>query len=146
MAYKDKFLKQTVLIVLAVLSVISAACAAEINWKKVDPGMKEAKQLHKYLLADVYTDWCGVCKRLDKDTFSNPELTRFLGDKFVSVKANAEDGGAGQKLATDYSVTGYPCALVFDPFGKFIGRILGYKDAQEYQSALQDIIDHPDQQ
>jgi len=143
MTGKKKFFKQAVVTATAFLSVLSAASAAQLTWKNVNSGMQEAKQTRKYVLADVYTDWCGWCKRLDRDTFTNPELTRFLSEKFVSVKANAEDGGAGQKLAGDYGVNGYPCALVFDPNGKMIGRIVGYKDAQGYETALKEIIDHP---
>ncbi len=143
MTDKKQFFKQAAVTAVAFLSIFSAASAAQISWKDVNSGLQEGKQAHKYVLADVYTDWCGWCKRLDRDTFSNPELTRFLSEKFISVKANAEDGGAGQKLAGDYGVNGYPCALVFDPSGKLIGRIVGYKDAQGYQTTLQNIIDHP---
>jgi thioredoxin-related protein len=143
MTGKKKFFKQAAVATATFLSILSAAAAANLNWKDVTSGLQEAKQSHKYVLADVYTDWCGWCKRLDKDTFTNSELTNFLSQKFVSVKANAEDGGAGQKLAGDYGVNGYPCALVFDPSGKMIGRVVGYKDAAGYQNALQNIMDHP---
>jgi thioredoxin-related protein len=144
-ANTQRFFKQIVFTAIAVLSLASAVSADEIRWKDVTSGMQEGKQSHKYVLADIYTDWCGWCKRLDRDTFSNPDLARFLRDKFVPVKANAEDSAAGQKLAGEYGVNGYPCALVFNPDGKLIGRIVGYKDAQGYQTALQDIINHPNQ-
>lgn len=145
MTGQGKFFKQVALVAGAFLSIISAASAAENSWRGVDLGMQEASKARKYILADVYTDWCGWCKRLDRDTFSDPELMHFLSEKFVLVKANAEDGGAGQKLKNDYGVEGYPCALVFDPDGKLIGRIVGFKDAQGYQSALRNIIEHPNQ-
>src|ERR1700721_1794923 len=121
------FLKHVTLIAGLFLSLGSSASAAEISWKDVSSGLPEGKRAHKYVLADVYTDWCGWCKRLDKDTFSNPELSQYISEKFVPVKANAEDGGAGQKLKNDYGIEGYPCALVFDPDGKLIGRVDGYK-------------------
>jgi thioredoxin-related protein len=105
--------------------------------------MTEAKHNHKYILADVYTSWCGWCKKLDRDTFSDEALAEFLGQKFVCVKANAEDNGAGTRLSRQYNVSGYPCALVFNFEGKLIGRIVGYKDAANYQSALSQIIDKP---
>ncbi len=139
---KGTFFKQVALVAGAFLSIVSAASSAEINWRDVDSGMKEGKQAHKYVLADVYTDWCGFCKKLDRDTFSNPELSQFISEKFVPVKAKADDSGAGQKLKNDYGVEGYPCALVFDPDGNLIGRIIGFKDAQEYQKALKNIIEH----
>lgn len=145
LANTQRFFKQIAFTTIAILSLASAVSADEIRWKDVTSGMQEGKQSHKYVLVDIYTDWCGWCKRLDRDTFTNPDLVRFVRDKFVSVKANAEDSGAGQKLAGEYGVNGYPCALVFNPEGKLIGRIGGYKDAQGYQTALQNIINHPNQ-
>lgn len=143
MSHKKNFFKRVSITVAACLMLIGSAQAAQITWRNVDAGLQEGKQSHKYILVDVYTDWCGWCKHLDKTTFTNPELKEFLNNKFVSVKANAEDGGAGQKLATQYGVNGYPCALVFDSNGTLIGRFAGYKDAIGYENALRDIIDHP---
>ncbi len=132
---------RVLLTTVSVLSVsILAGLAADIHWRDVNSGMEEGRRLHKYILADVYTNWCGWCKKLDRDTFSDQGLTEFLGEKFVCVKANAEDHGAGQQLARQYSIDGFPCALVFGYDGKLIGKIVGYKDAPGYQSALNDII------
>jgi thiol:disulfide interchange protein len=122
----------------------SPSLSAELPWSKdVNEGLAEAKRAHKYALADVYTDWCGWCKRLDRETFSNDGMVKFLSEKFVCVKANAEDNGAGQKLAGQYRVSGYPCALVFDPNGKFIGKVSGYRDARGYQEALSQLMSNP---
>jgi thioredoxin-related protein len=132
---------RVLLITLTVLSFGALATLAyDVRWHDVNSGMEEGKRNHKYILADVYTSWCGWCKKLDRDTFSDQGLVDFLGQKFVCVKANAEDHGAGQNLARQYSVDGFPCPLVFDSNGKLIGRIVGYKDASGYQSALTDII------
>lgn len=122
----------------------SPSLAVEVSWSKdVNAGLEQGKRDHKYVLADVYTDWCGWCKRLDRETFSNDGMVKFLSDKFVCVKANAEDNGAGQKLAGQYKVSGYPCALVFDQSGKFIGKVSGYHDAKAYQAALSQIMTNP---
>ena len=39
---------------------------------------------------DVYTKWCGPCKLLDKKTFANPDLARYVSEHFYAVKFNAE--------------------------------------------------------
>ena len=141
--------KGTVLVALAGVIIglgtwlASPVLAGALDWKDVDSGLKLGKETHKYVLADVYTDWCGWCKRLDKETFSNDGMVKFLNDKFVCVKANAEDNGSGQKLAGQYKVAGYPCALVFDQNGKFIGKISGYRDPKGYEAALTELISNP---
>ncbi len=122
-----------------------AASAEELMWKDVETGLLEARSSHRYALADVYTDWCHWCKKLDQDTFSKPSMIRYLNSKFVCIKANAEDNAEGQKLAGEYGVRGFPCALVFDPSGKFIGKISGFRDAGDYEQALNQLIAHPNQ-
>ena len=115
-----------------------------VAWtKQVDKGLQAAKDEHKYVLADVYTDWCVWCKRLDQQTFSNDGVSAFLGDKFVCIKVNAEDHGEGTKLAQKYKVDGFPCALVFDQQGKFIGKIVGFLPPEEYQAKVTQIIENP---
>ena len=141
---KGKILLQTIFTTLAFFISIASVCAdSQIRWKDVNSGLQEGKQSHKYVLVDVYTEWCGWCKSLDRDTFSNQDLIHFLESKFVCVKANAEDNGPGQKMAGEYGVNGYPCALVFDQNGKLIGRIIGYKDANGYQTALSNVLINP---
>ena len=118
-----------------------ALAGSEFSWQKdLQKGIGVAHTQHKFVLADVYTDWCGWCKRLDADTFSDHELQTFLNSNFVLVKVNAEDGGAGQKAASEYGVHGYPCGLVFNQDGRLVGRISGYKNASDYRDALTQIM------
>jgi len=115
-----------------------------LTWsREVDKSLQVAKEQHKYVLADVYTDWCGWCKRLDSQTFSNEGVTDFLNGKFVCIKVNAEDKGEGTKLAKKYKVSGFPCALVFDQSGKYIGKISGFFPPDEYQAQITKLIENP---
>jgi thiol:disulfide interchange protein len=115
-----------------------------ITWStQVESSFDAAKRAHKYVLADVYTDWCGWCKRLDQQTFSDDKMISFLNGKFVCIKANAEDNGEGAKLAQKYKVAGFPCALVFDQSGKYIGKISGFFEPEEYQAQVTKLIEHP---
>jgi len=115
-----------------------------VSWNsELSKGLESARRSNKYVLADVYTDWCGWCKQLDKTTFADPAMTKYLNEKFVCVKLNAEDKSEGQQAAEKNGVTGYPCALVYNSSGKLIGRISGYMKAKEYQAALEDILNKP---
>jgi thiol:disulfide interchange protein len=112
-----------------------------ISWQNsFEAGSALAKQEHKYVLADVYTDWCGWCQRLDKDVFTKKQLVNYLQKDFVCIKVNAEDPAEGTTVADTYKVSGYPCALVFSPDGKYVGRISGYEEADDYMHTLQDIL------
>jgi thioredoxin-related protein len=135
----------------SLLSVIGCwliACSAfadsGINWyRDVDSGFAAGKDAHKLVLVDVYTDWCGYCKKLDEDTFTDPSLINYLNQKFVCVKANAEDHEAGQRLGRQYKVHGFPTALIFDEKGTFLGKFSGYTSAPGYQSLIEKVLNNP---
>src|SRR5580698_6652304 len=132
---EGKIMKIRILfITLSLFSTTLIAMAGEILWQDVDSGFTKAKSIHKYVLADVYTTWCGWCKKLDRETFRDQGLIEYLNEKFVCIKANAQDNSSGQKLADKFGINGYPCALVFDSNGKLIGKVDGYKDAGNYKS------------
>uniref|UniRef100_A0A3Q2YUK7 Spermatogenesis-associated protein 20-like TRX domain-containing protein n=1 Tax=Hippocampus comes TaxID=109280 RepID=A0A3Q2YUK7_HIPCM len=44
----------------------------------------------KKVFIDIYTDWCGWCKKMDKDTFQNPEVAAYMNENFLMVKMDAE--------------------------------------------------------
>ena len=112
-----------------------------LNWTSdLKKGLNEAKSSNKLVLADVYTDWCGWCKTLDRTTFVDPDFVKYASANFVCVRCNAEDNGEGTKAAQENKVTGFPTALVYDGDGKVIGRVYGFKNAKEYQEALEQII------
>ena len=118
-----------------------------VSWRaNLDEALSDASQKKKYVLADVYTDWCGWCKKLDKDTFQDGQMVKYLKSKFICVKVNAEGSKASRAVAKKYHVHGFPCSLVFNTDGKYIGRLSGYMEPDKFQSALEELIAHPSAQ
>ena len=56
--------------------------------------LKEARAAQKInpkkIFMDVYTNWCGPCKLLEKNTFQNPDVSRYISENYYAVKFNAE--------------------------------------------------------
>lgn len=68
------------------------AQAQEINWISWDEAVQLSKTdaSPKKIFVDVYTDWCGWCKKMDKNTFQNPEVSKYMQNNFYMVKMDAE--------------------------------------------------------
>jgi uncharacterized protein YyaL (SSP411 family) len=79
----------------------------------------------KLVIVDVYTDWCGWCKRMDQTIYSNSAIAG-LSRQHAFVKVNAEDGGQGQKFAEQMRVTGYPTTIILDGRGRVLNVAEGF--------------------
>lgn len=113
----------------------------KINWYSFTEGIAKAKKENKYVFIDFYTDWCGYCKKLDKETYSNEKVYKYMNDKFVPIKVNAEsdekvifDGKPITKaeLARSFSVASYPSMFFMETEKKSIGQLPGFVSAKDF--------------
>lgn len=144
-------------IVFSKVSAQSEEPAGGVTWYSFEDGMKLAKKKHKFVIVDIYTDWCGWCKKMDKETFRNPEVVKYLNEHFIAIKLNAEakepiafNGEiysnpnpskqrsthqlaialAGSKLA-------YPTYVYLDSKGKSITATQGYSQPEDLLPLLE---------
>lgn len=118
---------------------VQASAADQIQWApNYDAAVTKAKASNKLIMADFYTDWCVWCKKLDSDVYTNPSVIQNT-DKVVPVKVNAEKEGVD--LAKKYNITGYPTILFLTSDGTVIGRIIGYKPANEFNTLIDTFVD-----
>ena len=90
-----------ILTVATFLFVISNSYAdKKVNWLSWDEAITAAKKNPKKIYIDIYTDWCGYCKKMDRETFSDPKVIKYLNENFYPVKFDAE-----QKEAIDFNGT-----------------------------------------
>ena len=61
-----------------------------INWLTLEEADSLYKIQKRPIFIDVFTDWCGWCKRMDATTFKDPNIAAYLNTNFYSVKLNAE--------------------------------------------------------
>lgn len=62
----------------------------KIKWYTFQQAVEMNKKEKKKIFIDVYTDWCGWCKVMDKNTFTHPIIVRYINEKYYAVKLNAE--------------------------------------------------------
>lgn len=84
-----------------------------------------AKLEGKMVFMDAYATWCGPCKGMSRDVFTNREVGELFNAKFISVKMDMEKG-EGPALARKYGVRAYPTLFFLDADGKVKGKEMGY--------------------
>jgi len=132
--------------------------AQEINWMSMNEALEAQKKEPKKIFMDVYTNWCGPCKLLDKKTFHNKDVVQFVNEHYYAVKFNAEGteevryndftytnpnynpnrkGRNSQHfLANALKITGYPSMVFFDENANLIAPVVGYKTAEQLEIYL----------
>jgi thioredoxin-related protein len=112
----------------------------ELKWLSFDSAKAEAAKTKKKVLVDVYTDWCKWCKKMDSDTYADPKVMKYLNEKFVVSKLNAEGSEkvtyegkkyAAPEFAQMIGIGGYPTMLFIEPSGKIITLLSSYLDAKQ---------------
>jgi thioredoxin-related protein len=63
---------------------------ATVQWMTFEQAVEKSKTEKRKIFIDVYTDWCGWCKVMDKKTFNEPAVAKLLNTKYYPVKFNAE--------------------------------------------------------
>lgn len=81
----------------------TSANEKEVNWMSLDDVQAAMKKQPKKVLIDFYTGWCGWCKVMDKKTYSNPDIIKYINDNFYAVKFDAERKDTVSFLNKEYS-------------------------------------------
>lgn len=68
----------------------NAAIADKTQWMSLQAAADSLEKEKRPVLIDLYTDWCGWCKVMDKKTYSNRQVGSYLKEKYYAVKINAE--------------------------------------------------------
>lgn len=113
---------------------VSAGAAPEDGVKfeklKLSEAVAKAKAEKKIVMVDFYTTWCGPCKLLDKNVYTDKEFSAYASANFISIKLDAEKEGASD--AQTYRVRAYPSVVFIDGDGKEIDRVVGYDEPKAY--------------
>lgn len=123
------------LLILALLIFVNKINSQIVFFKGTfEEALVQAKKDKKQLFVDCYTTWCGPCKMLDRNVFSNPELGKYVNENYIPLKLDMEREGAPQSEA--YQIGSYPTMLILDATGAEKSRIIGYRDASQLMQML----------
>src|SRR4051794_36105715 len=88
----------------------------------LDKAVEVAKEEKKVVFIDFYADWCGPCKLLDAQTFSDDRVEKFFKEKAVAIKVDVD---REKELARRFQIKYMPTLVFLNAEGKEIGRLVG---------------------
>lgn len=96
--------------------------------------LEAARAEQKLVLVDFFTTWCPPCKKLDRETWPDPRVAKWLGERTVALKVDAEKDA---ELARRYRVEVYPTIVIAKADGSEIDRILGFLPPEQFVAEVE---------
>jgi thioredoxin-related protein len=135
---------------LSFVGIGTAQAQEQIQWMKFEEAIAANEKNPKMILVDVYTDWCGWCKKMDKETFTDPKVIAHFQKNFYAVKLNAEDTKrkfpfmgrtfTEAEMAASMRVNSYPNFVVIEPGLQNIAQLPGYRGPEDFLAGLAELI------
>jgi thioredoxin-related protein len=145
-------------LVLVTLSGLAFGQAASINWMSFEEALEAQKREPRKIMMDVYTQWCGPCKMMMANTFTNADVIEYVNANYYAVKFDAESpdpvtymdqvftnpdydpnarGRNGvHQLSRAMKVNAYPTVVYMDENASIIAPISGYKQPSQMELYL----------
>ncbi len=127
-----------------------------VTWLTIEQAFEKNKKEPRKIFIDVYTDWCGWCKKMDKTTFENEKIAQLLNDKYYAVKLDAEytqdieiqgdtfkfvpQGNKGYHELAAALLNGkmsYPTVVFLDEKFQLLTPVPGYQQPQDLHPILE---------
>ena len=130
-----------ILFTLLLVIGVAVAANAQVRFtdKNLDAVREEATQQNKLVFIDLYATWCGPCKNMERNVFSQPEVGDFMAQHFIAAKYDIGKP-TGSALAKKYGIRSIPTFLIFDTEGTLLGQITGGMPADDFIRAVEEIL------
>lgn len=128
-------MRQKIVFAALLTFILTSGCAQttgirffEGTWAEA---IAKAKAEKKPIFLDAYATWCGPCKMMEKEVFTDPNVAKYFNEKFIAVRIDMEHGegpGLAKRLP---SIDGYPSLLFFGSDGHLTKTLLGSRNTED---------------
>jgi len=98
------------------------------SWNEI---LAMAKKENKPIFIDISASWCGYCKRMKANVFTDIEVAKYYNSTFINVSVDGEKG-EGIELVKKYGVKGYPTFVFLNPDGSLAFQTSGYHNQEKF--------------
>ncbi|MFS4431088.1 thioredoxin family protein [Chryseobacterium sp. S90] len=129
-----------------IISGISIFCAIAISAQEAIQFQElpfkdiiaKAKKEKKLVFIDAYASWCGPCKMMEKNVFTQKSVSDYYNTNFINARFDMEKG-EGRDIASKFGVRSYPTYLFLNGEGELVSRNTGYMEESMFVAMAQDI-------
>lgn len=114
-------------------------------WVSLETAERQALDEGKYIVLDIYTEWCGYCRRMNRETYADQRVNEALDRFFYPVRIDAESSenvtfqGSTYEmrdLAVEFGVRSYPTTVFISPDGEVIAAQTGFIEPETFHRML----------
>lgn len=118
-----------------------------LSWRQI---LEKAKAENKYIFVDCFATWCGPCKQMDREVYTDPKVGEVYNCQFISVKMQMDSSknddestrrcyGDAHYIREHYQLEGYPTFIFLTPDGRLADRTMGARDVSGFIQLATDV-------
>ncbi len=108
------------------------------SFEQMKAVQKKASDQMLMLYVDVYATWCGPCKMMDSEVYTDQSVADYMNAHYVSVRMDGESDW-GRIYASEQQLEGYPSMFIFSDDGERVSKIVGFTPAEELIGSLKSV-------
>ena len=138
---------------------VDSLLSQEIKWISLEDAVYLQEAAPRNIIIDMYTNWCGPCKLLDRNTFANKDVAKYINENFYAVKFNAEGNdivnfkgytfenpnydptkanrrNSSHQLSQAFRIQAFPTIVFLDKSSNLLHKLRGYKTPNQLEVYL----------